>query len=439
MSTDEIPDDEREEQITRLLNAYEKRLREKYPRRLPQSIEEIERSAEEIGEGVKQDIQQEETGSAGTGYDGKKAMCRCGKLSRFKEERSRSIVTLHGVLIMKRAYYWCKACRSGSYPLDKRLPVPRGQISVSVRALACRFTSLLPYAKAARELELVCGIRLSVSTMERISRQVGQDINRAWKARQDAVWEDRYEPSCRPPERMHISMDGVMAHVGGVWREVKLGVCYQPGKDGPTRDTYCATLDPSHEFGKRVKTLSVHAGETLCRNVAVLADGGEWIWQEAAKHYTTRTQILDFFHVTEHLWEVARSRFGPSSEAAADWVSLQKARLIEREHGAGEVIRDVSEWAPNSESGRDIRRRTVRYLLKHEHRMRYHAFREQGHQIASGVMESSCRWVVQQRMKGSGMRWQTTGAEAMLALRTALCSEADGDILAAARSTTLRA
>jgi hypothetical protein len=435
MPSEKKPDNDREEQIARLVRAYERRLREKYPPSA-QTIDEMERTAQEIGEGVKQDIQQEQSDALGAGYQGKKITCACEGVARFKGQRERRIVTLHGDLLLNRAYYWCSRCRSGFCPLDATLRVPRGQVSVSVRALACRFSALLPYGKAARELELVCGVHLSNSTLQRISRQTGNELANEWRKRQEAVWAGSFEPTIKAPKQMHVSMDGVMAHVGGIWREVKLGVSFVRGKKGPICDRYCASLLPSHEFGKALKTMSVFAGETLCRMVAVLADGSDWIWQESAKHFTTHTQILDFFHVTEHLWAVARTRFGHDKKAASDWIAIQKDRLLEREYGAAEVIRDITDWQPDTDCGRDVRRTNLAYLINHQHRMKYKSFRSQGYHIGSGVMESSCRWVVQQRMKGSGMRWQTEGAEAMLHLRTAYCSNADADILSAARRST---
>jgi hypothetical protein len=433
MPSSDRTDDQREQQISRLLKAYEKRLREKYPPGV-QTIDEVERTAQEIGEGVKQDIQQEKADAAGTGYAGRTLDCSCGGRSGYKDCHERRLVTLHGELILRRAYYWCSSCRRGTHPVDALLGMPRGQESVSVRALACRFTSVLPYEQAARELELVCGVRLSVSTLQRISRAAGQELAKEWAARQDQVWSGDYEPQVKAPQQMHVSMDGVMANVGK-WREVKLAVCFQRGKDGPTHGRYFASLAPSHEFGKQVKTLSVFAGASLCRNVAVLADGSDWIWQEAAKHFTCETHILDFFHVSQHLWAVANAWFGPNAAQASAWIGEQKERLLEHDIGASEVIQAVVAWAPQDDPGRHLRRKTIAYLVTHQHRMRYKLFRSQGYHIGSGVMESSCRWVVQQRMKSSGMRWSEKGATAMLALRTAYCSQADEDIVQAVRRT----
>jgi hypothetical protein len=233
-------------------------------------------------------------------------------------------------------------------------------------------------------------------------------------------------------------MDGVMAHVDGVWREVKLGVCYErAGERSPTRASYYATLCSSHEFGQRMRTLGWLAGEPKCRQVAVVADGSDWIWQEASKHFTQRVQVLDFYHASEHLWSVANARFGEGSAAAQEWITQQKGRLLE--NAVTEVIADIQDWRPNTVASETIKRKELAYLKNHAHRMQYQTYRDAGFHIGSGVMESSCRWVVQQRMKGAGMRWSLQGAEQMLQLRTAWCSRGNRDLLNAARKATIDA
>jgi hypothetical protein len=44
----------------------------------------------------------------------------------------------------------------------------------------------------------------------------------------------------------------------------------------------------------------------------------------------------------------------------------------------------------------------------------------QGWQIGSGVVESACKTVVGQRLKGAGMRWSEAGAHTVAAVRVLL-------------------
>ena len=54
--------------------------------------------------------------------------------------------------------------------------------------------------------------------------------------------------------------------------------------------------------------------------------------------------------------------------------------------------------------------------------MRYHAFKEKGIAIGSGVVEAANKTLVVQRMKRSGMRWRLVGGQAVLTFRALLKS-----------------
>ena len=49
--------------------------------------------------------------------------------------------------------------------------------------------------------------------------------------------------------------------------------------------------------------------------------------------------------------------------------------------------------------------------------MRYGDYLAAGYPIASGVIEGACKHVIGDRMCGTGMRWETEGAQPMLDLR----------------------
>ena len=180
------------------------------------------------------------------------------------------------------------------------------------------------------------------------------------------------------------------------------------------RSGYTASLAPSPAFGRRLRTLAYGEGADRCQQVGVVADGGVWIWQEVGKYFASKRQILDFYHVTEHLWTLAQARFGGRNDAAHHWVSEQKGRLLSDR--AGEVMAAVQTWRPRKAASQKIRRNLLAYLQTHRHRMAYQTFRAEGWHIGSGVIEAGCKCVVKARMGGAGMRWSRAGAEAMLQL-----------------------
>lgn len=57
------------------------------------------------------------------------------------------------------------------------------------------------------------------------------------------------------------------------------------------------------------------------------------------------------------------------------------------------------------------------YLRNNLHRTDYPTYLKNGWQIGSGKVESACKSVICQRLKGSGMRWREYGTNGLCQLR----------------------
>ena len=80
-------------------------------------------------------------------------------------------------------------------------------------------------------MEIICGIRLATSTIERYAQTLGQRLKQEWEQYEQVREAEDLPASDLPvsarPSRLHVTMDGVMAHVDGEWHEAKLGCVYQ--------------------------------------------------------------------------------------------------------------------------------------------------------------------------------------------------------------------
>ena len=72
------------------------------------------------------------------------------------------------------------------------------------------------------------------------------------------------------------------------------------------------------------------------------------------------------------------------------------------------------------------------YLDKHRDHIDYAKFKELGLPIGSGIVESACKWLIQQRFKGVGMRWSEDGFNHLLHLRLAWVNGRFDDLFALA-------
>lgn len=66
---------------------------------------------------------------------------------------------------------------------------------------------------------------------------------------------------------------------------------------------------------------------------------------------------------------------------------------------------------------------TLRYFGKRLPQMQYPSFQAQGWPIGSGMVECANKIVMQARLKGAGMHWDTATVNPMLALRCDLCND----------------
>ncbi len=58
-------------------------------------------------------------------------------------------------------------------------------------------------------------------------------------------------------------------------------------------------------------------------------------------------------------------------------------------------------------------------LARHRDHIAYEVYKELGLPLGSGMGESACKWLIQQRFKGVGMRWSEDGFNHLLPLRLA--------------------
>ena len=75
------------------------------------------------------------------------------------------------------------------------------------------------------------------------------------------------------------------------------------------------------------------------------------------------------------------------------------------------------EGLPNT--ARDTLTTLYAYLERHRDHIDDAKYKDLGLPIGSGMVESACKWLIQQRFKGVGMRWSEEGFNHLLHLRLA--------------------
>lgn len=230
-------------------------------------------------------------------------------------------------------------------------------------------------------------------------------------------------------ESVYVMVDGsmILTREEG-WKEVKLGRIFKEsecmemgGERGWIKSSrYEAYLGDSRMFTRRMEQ-KLDAYQGLKDRLIFISDGAVWIknWTEDA--YPQATQILDWFHVMEHLGEFGKEYFG-EGEQKENWMNQQKDLLWESK--AEQVIQNIEALPTHKKSIREKKKDLLEYLKSNEERMDYKRYRSIGAgMIGSGPIESAHRTIIQKRMKLSGQRWTKKRAQNLLTLR---CTRASG-------------
>ena len=104
------------------------------------------------------------------------------------------------------------------------------------------------------------------------------------------------------------------------------------------------------------------------------------------------------------------------------WQSFQKAQnLPSLVYAALQLGLLFARIVLEAEAGKNLRilLQVQAYFQRHQAHIRYQAFDKQQMPLGSGMVESACKWLIEQRFKGVGMRWSEPGLQHLLILRVA--------------------
>ena len=372
-----------------------------------------------------------------TDHCGPTAPCVCGQPARYAVRHRKCFQTALGEMTLERAYYHCRACQQGYFPRDRALGIVNTSLSPALTRMIGLVGAMVSFEEGAELLGELAGIRLNAKQVERTAEALGHEIAADERQRLEPIANDQIAPT------LYLGMDGtgvpmraaeLAGHQGkqpdgsSKTREVKLCTVWSAeGRDAqgtPVRDegsiTYSAAIESAasrdtdtipSRFAQRVLREAIRRGFERAARQVVLGDGAPWIWNLADEYLPHAIQIVDRFHAKQHLSDVAKAVYGPSSDLATQW-----ARQRHEELDAGQIDKIIAALALHAKSC-TVAAQCIDYLQNNRARMRYHEFRAQGLCTSSGVVEAGCKLAIGTRLKRAGMHWTLPGANAIIALR----------------------
>jgi hypothetical protein len=363
----------------------------------------------------------------------------CGGTAAYHADASRLLVSLFGPLRYRRAYYYCRRCGQGLCPFDQQAGLPAHQLTPAVERLASLAGGVAAsFAKGAELLEEMSGVRLAESTVERTTEDVGGRLadllGQGVTFGPEVQW--RWHADARGRSVAYVTVDatgtrqqgpggtaaeGRMAYVAGV---------YNPPPPGQARSAvqarYLSGLYELDELGPLLRRQAARVGMEQAEVWVALSDGGNGLEAFVQRNFNRPdlVVILDFYHAASYLDKLAKA-LHPQDEARAQGQAEQWCALLKAEGGALtlEVLRQWDWPARKSAALREQLETVLGYFGANVHRMEYPEYQAEGWQVGSGVVESACKTVVGQRLKGAGMRWGEAGAHALCHVRALYRSE----------------
>jgi hypothetical protein len=360
----------------------------------------------------------------------------CQGPSKFQDRRDKTFVSLMGqIVLQRRAYYHCPACHAGHVPLDAALGFSACKLTPAAEELVSLAGTLDSFADAAQKaLPKMAGLRLSESTVERTTEAAGERLGDLWaQGRTLGTATDwHWNRDAQGKTIAYVSIDatgvgmqgqggtrteGRMAWVGKVFNpRPESNSDRQPKSFAPSA-RYQAGLMNLDELGARLRAQAGQVGMERAEQWVALTDGGNGLDDFMEVNFPRAVRVLDFYHAAEHLNDFAKIYCGSDLKTAEELSNEWCHQL--KHQGGGALLETL--YALNlrgrTDAIREAHRRTTLYVWNNLHRTDYPYYREQGWQIGSGHIEAACKTIVNQRLKQSGMRWGTDGADAVCHLR----------------------
>lgn len=357
----------------------------------------------------------------------------CGKLLKYRGLHKREIITVPATFDLYRPYFYCVSCSHGFYPLDEALGLSGSSKQHDVQELATWFATEMPYELAEDALSRSTGIEMSSpavhETVKNVSSELGiLDVCPSKEEVLAKIAEISEGRRTRPV--MMLTLDGALAPLrpepspykgqrgSGNYEEVKGFRIYLIDKHRIKHLMSWHQICTADELASALCAIK-QAGlipENRVR-LCVVADGAAWIWNRIEQLFPTARQVLDYYHCSEHLHELAAAQYGKGTPKAQEWVYASLVRLFFKQKS--HVIAGIKRMKPASAEAAKLIKQTAAYLSKHSKRLDYGPLRRGGYHIGSGAMESANKLISHVRLKRPGAWWYPSNANNILKLRCA--------------------
>jgi len=366
-----------------------------------------------------------------------------GKVHRRVLRQSQTYMTSAGEVVVERTLYKDRKDEDGRCvsPMELTIGVIGDFWTPRAAEQALWVATQMTPKKGEELFERVGNMDPSKSSLDRLPKLIAE----TWEGNREG-FEKMLRDGLQIPEgtvSIAVSLDGVLAPIDGANNPTDVRArAAEEGRlsKGPAgyREAGCATVSFCDDEGdllgairmarapepkKRTlkKTLAAEVSAILRGHpdlkLVKIADGAADNWDFlASAALPAGEEAVDFFHASEHLHAAIAAAYGDGTRETRHRYEVLRDTLRDEERGVEKVIRALKHLA-SKHPRRETIAESLGYFRKHKKRMRYFELQSKGFMIGSGIVEAACKTLVTQRLKQSGMRWSTRGAQAILTPR----------------------
>lgn len=277
------------------------------------------------------------------------------------------------------------------------------------------------------------GGQIDDSTLHALVQRMGGKAEEQTQKRLETLPQQR-QPQRQPSSLAVLMLDGWLNRQRGPgwgkkrtkkarveWHEIKTGVFYLQEQSAQTQSGRGLLEDKvvvswqgrPDELGRRLNWEALRGGLGRAQNILCEGDGAPWIWKLKQDRWAQAFEMLDFYHASQHLWEIGRCLKGEQEPRLTQWI---EPRLHQLRHGRqSQVLAQIAAIKKTRGTAGRIIAREKNYFAINAHRMNYKAIAKRGWPIGSGAVESACRQK-QCRFKRAGQFWTPDGMRRLLSL-----------------------
>jgi hypothetical protein len=354
-------------------------------------------------------------------------------------------MTVNGRVVIRRTVYWNRE-QGSVVPVDGWLGIRQGRYSPGVREMCCREATGSDFRQAAEDLKRVGQIELTHETLRQVVETEGghaAEMQRRGRIRPDWTAADcrcsRQESTC-----LITGADGVKVPLvteaekakrralrrrrgpkarrrrgrirrgsDQAYKEFKIVAFYDPSK---VHQYALGTSGDHRVLGRLMRREGSQLRIDEAQRKYSVSDGAEWIRRQYQVQLPMlEANVLDYYHLREHIITASYRVFGEGTAAAQAWREEMMGVVLEA--GPVRLLEEVGQLRRRTRSG--SKRRALEglqnYVAARVDMLHYPSFRAQGYEIGSGPTEAFCKTLTA-RLKGAGMRWDKPNAEGMMAL-----------------------